>query len=549
MQNLLLIVAGLLVLVILVLAFRVQSLLAIQRGSHENKDGLSNRLNAFMFPTFLVVMGGLAIYYTFGASSSYMLPKAASIHGEETDFLFKVTMAVIGLVVLITHLLLMIFPFVYQYKKDRKAKFYPDNHVLELAWTVVPAIVLTVLVFKGWKVWSNIWKELDEDDKVEVVHVEAIAKQFEWVFRYPGMDGKYGRHDFRKIDESYNVAGLDYSDPENIEALDDFLSKELVLPKGKKVRVKIRAKDVIHSFFLPHFRVKMDAVPGQPTYFAFTPKYTTDEYKEHLRGLPTWADTIDDKPRWERFEYEVVCAEICGKSHYGMKGAMTVLDTLNPDTRIREYDVWFAKQKPNAIFDEDKKAAVIAQFKYFDADKKKQFISKLAELEKIHNNQIEVDEYKEKEFSIIDKLSEGDQEGFFKKANGNIASTQLIVAFSDKHYATVLEKANKIAEDLELPLDLRGLGLTEASNLGFVSDSAATVYKSVSNEYVGRASTEKAFVSIEKTDAYDALKDGKYIVVISAMEPKSKLSKEVYELALEKGYKVFAKTSNVITSL
>src|SRR5690625_6200429 len=102
--------------------------------------------------------------------------------------------------------------------------------------------------------------------------------QFKWMFRYPGEDGKLGARDFREITGS-NPIGQIWTDPKN---LDDLQPSDMVLPKGQKVRVRILSRDVLHSFFLPHFRVKMDAVPGMPTYFVFTPSQTTEEYRQEL---------------------------------------------------------------------------------------------------------------------------------------------------------------------------------------------------------------------------------------------------------------------------
>lgn len=359
MLNIVLASAAVLILVILILMFRVQSLLAIQRNSDERKGGLTNKVNAALFIVFGVVMGALAIWYTFAKADTYSLPKSASIHGNDTDTLFLITMAVCGLVVLLTHILLFGFSFKYQFKKERKAKYYPDNHILELVWTLIPAVVLAFLVFQGWKVWSNVMAEPDakkleisrsttDVGQREIIEVEAIAQQFGWEFRYPGKDGKFGRHDFRKLSLT-NTIGYDFSDPENLAALDDFSSSTLMLPKDKEILVKIRSKDVIHSFYLPHMRVKMDAVPGMPTTFRFTPTMTTMEMKAYLATQPSWniPDEEDStKTRANSFKYEVVCAEICGKGHYTMKGAMDVVSN-------EKFSAWYEAQEPWANKNKD----------------------------------------------------------------------------------------------------------------------------------------------------------------------------------------------------
>ena len=125
--------------------------------------------------------------------------------------------------------------------------------------------------------------------------------------------------------------------------IDDFLPTEIVLPVNQKVRVRITAKDVLHNFYLPHFRVKMDAVPGLPTYFIFTPIKTTQEYREELRKYPEWQVPADpsepDGPqRWETFEYELACAELCGKGHYSMRRLVKIVSQ-------EEYEEWLSTQK------------------------------------------------------------------------------------------------------------------------------------------------------------------------------------------------------------
>ncbi|MFN9680128.1 MAG: flagellar motor protein MotB, partial [Bacteroidota bacterium] len=97
--------------------------------------------------------------------------------------------------------------------------------------------------------------------------------------RYPGADGLIGEKNYKLI-SSENPLGQNWKDEKN---LDDFLATELVLPVGQKVRVRITAQDVLHNFYLPHFRVKMDAIPGMPTYFVFTPSKTTEEYRQELK--------------------------------------------------------------------------------------------------------------------------------------------------------------------------------------------------------------------------------------------------------------------------
>ena len=150
-----------------------------------------------------------------------------------------------------------------------------------------------------------------------------MGYQFAWAYRYPGKDGELGKSDFRKID-AINSMGIDLGDQ---KSHDDFIPTQLVLPKDKPVLLKIRGRDVIHSVYNPHFRMQMNAVPGMPTQFWFVPTVSTAEMREKT-GNPD-------------FNYELVCNKICGKSHYGMKGIITVLEQ-------DEYDSWYKEQQDNA---------------------------------------------------------------------------------------------------------------------------------------------------------------------------------------------------------
>jgi cytochrome c oxidase subunit 2 len=212
---------------------------------------------------------------------------------------------------------MFVFIYKYQYREGQKAKFYPDNHYLELAWTIIPAIVLAVLIFTGLRAWNDITGPASEDAEV----VELIGQQFNWTARYPGIkDQELGGTNFRLIDP-INEFGLDLTDK---NSFDDFKSLELHIPKGKEILLKIRAKDVLHSVFLPHFRVKMDAVPGMQTQFKFIATKTTEEMRTEL-GNPN-------------FNYELACTEICGRGHFSMKMTVVVDDE-------ETYEQWKASQE------------------------------------------------------------------------------------------------------------------------------------------------------------------------------------------------------------
>ena len=290
---------------------------------------------------FLVVCFYTAFHY-----KNEMMPygplKSASAHGFDVDWLFNVTLVITAIVFVITHVLL--FWFSYKYRMvdpKKKALFYVDDIKLELIWTIIPLIVFLILVSQGISIMNKMFKPLTAEDKY--IEIEATGYQFAWDIRYTGKDNKLGNKDFRLIDLATNSIGIDWNDE---ASLDDIVlggTDKIVLPKDTTVRVRITAKDVLHSFFLPHFRVKMDAVPGMPTFFTFRPVKTTKEFKEELKKYPEWNTPSDPSDptgpkRWETFEYELACAELCGKGHYSMRRVVEVVER-------DEYESWLKEQK------------------------------------------------------------------------------------------------------------------------------------------------------------------------------------------------------------
>lgn len=318
-MAILLIVLGLLVLILLMAqVYRILTLVSIAKGKTVQKpqSTFSNKLNAALFPiTF--VLGTIATIWYSNVASEFYLPEAASEHGVITDRMFWISMAIITAAFFVTNLLLFVFPYLYQFKENQKALFYPDNDKLEIVWTIVPAIVMAGLVISGWRVWSDITSPAPE----EAIQIEIMGKQFNWQVRYAGRDGVLGKHNFRKIDAT-NSMGVDYTDR---GSHDDFQPREIQIPKGYPIQLNIRARDVLHSVFMPHFRLKMDAVPGMPTKFWFVPTKTTAEMRQEL-GNPD-------------FNYELACTEVCGSGHFAMRMVIVVSEP-------EEFHKWFEEQEP-----------------------------------------------------------------------------------------------------------------------------------------------------------------------------------------------------------
>jgi cytochrome c oxidase subunit 2 len=142
----------------------------------------------------------------------------------------------------------------------------------------------------------------------EALLVQVTGEQFAWNIHYAGPDGKFGRTDIKLIDSQSNSLGLDRDDP---AAKDDVTNlNQLYLPVNRPVIVRLRSKDVIHSFGVPEFRVKQDAIPGLTIPLWFIPTVTTEEMRARM-GKP-------------EFQYEIACAQLCGLGHYRMRGFVTV---------------------------------------------------------------------------------------------------------------------------------------------------------------------------------------------------------------------------------
>ena len=302
-----------------------------------------NQTQGYMMLAFVFFIYWI-LAYCFWKWGNVLLPVAASEHGLEIDQLMLITMVVIFAVGIVTQWLLHYFAFVYRGSKDKKALFYAENHKLEFIWTIIPVIVLAVLIIYGLFTWTDIMS-FDEDDDPMVV--ELYAYQFDWRARYGGLDNTLGEANVRLI-EGLNQLGVDVSDP---NAQDDKVVTELHLPIGKKVLFKMRAQDVLHSAYMPHFRAQMNCVPGMITQFAYTPNITTKDMRleedviakvKHINEIRT-AKNIELIAKGEEalemydFEFLLLCNKICGSNHFNMQMNIIV------ETE-EEFNTWMSEQ-------------------------------------------------------------------------------------------------------------------------------------------------------------------------------------------------------------
>lgn len=314
-MSIALLLTGLLVLVVIGLLFRIQVLTAIYSGSTKRPIGRSNQVNALMWPIVLVLGGGAFIWSIVHYYHQTVIP-VASEHGVHLDSMFWLSMAIIMIAFVVTQVLLFWYSYRYQHQEGKRAYFYPHNNKIEIIWTTIPAVVMAILIFNGWKQWAGITSAAPKD----AVVLEVMGKQFNWLVRYPGADDKLGPVNFRLIDAT-NEWGFDFNDR---TTLDDFTPREIHLPKGRPVLIKIRSRDVLHSMYMPHFRSQMYAVPGMPTQFWFTPTKTTEEMRTETGNA--------------NFNYELACNQICGRGHFAMKMTVIVDDE-------QDYAAWQGQQK------------------------------------------------------------------------------------------------------------------------------------------------------------------------------------------------------------
>lgn len=343
MTALIILLCFILVSIVLVQIGKVTELTAQIKGERETlKD--NSKWNGWLSMVFMVLFlvgVTLSAYAYKNEMLGYGPHESASAHGSLLDELFLITLVITGIVFYLTQIALFWCAYKFRYKEGRKALFIPHDNRLEIWWTAIPAVVMTILVVRGLDAWNTVMADVKPDE--DYMEIEATAYQFAWTVRYPGADGKIGARDY-KMTTANNTLGQDFTDAKN---WDDMVSSGagdiLYLPVNKKVRVRIIAKDVLHNFYLPHFRVKMDAIPGLPTYFVFTPVKTTAEYRQELSKYPEYqqpADPADPNgpKRWEKFEYELACAELCGKGHYSMRRLFRIVPQ-------EEYDAWLQTQQ------------------------------------------------------------------------------------------------------------------------------------------------------------------------------------------------------------
>jgi cytochrome c oxidase subunit 2 len=236
------------------------------------------------------------------------LPALAATHGQEIDNLIGWThvfmlVLFVGWGAFLTYVLIR-----FRRSRNPVANYTGvKSHASSYLEGGVLVVELVLLFAFSIPLWAARVDHVPAETEALVVHV--TGEQFAWNVRYAGPDGKFGRTDIKLIDLQVNPLGVDRDDP---DAKDDVTTlNQLYLPVNRPVIVKLRSKDVIHSFGVPEFRVKQDAIPGLTIPVWFIPNVTTEEMRAR-QGKP-------------EFQYEIACAQLCGLGHYRMRGFVTVL--------------------------------------------------------------------------------------------------------------------------------------------------------------------------------------------------------------------------------
>ena len=250
---------------------------------------------------FLLVLIGSVVFHIL---TPWWWTSVASNWGSIDDTII-LTFWVTGFVFISVGLFMVYCIWKFKYQKNRKSEYKPEDSKLEFRLTVITTLGVAALLAPGLFVWNK-YVTVPKD----AYQIEVMAYQWAWGYRLPGKDGKLGKVDIKNINDK-NPFGISLKD---INGIDDIviLNEPLHLLKNKPVKVLLRSTDVLHNFYVPQFRGKMDMLPGSVTYYWFEPTKTG--------------------------KFEVLCAEFCGIGHYAMR-SMVIVD------EEKKYNEWLAKQK------------------------------------------------------------------------------------------------------------------------------------------------------------------------------------------------------------
>ncbi len=251
---------------------------------------------------FLLVIVGSVLFHIF---TPWYWTDIASNWGGMDDTI-TLTFWVGGGVFVAVCLFMVYCLFKYSYKPDRKAEYKPEDKKLEKILTWATTLGVAALLAPGLIIWNqyvNVPKN--------ALEIDVMAWQWGWAYRLPGEDGKLGTSKVSNINDETNPFGINLDDPYGKD--DVMIQSDLInLENNRPVKILLRSIDVLHNWYVPQFRSKMDAVPGTVTFYWFEPNKIG--------------------------EYEVLCAEYCGVGHYAMRGGVEVMDP-------EDYKIWLSEQE------------------------------------------------------------------------------------------------------------------------------------------------------------------------------------------------------------
>ena len=271
-------------------------------SADHRKTGLFAGIIFFLFTLAGVVLSLYAI-------RAWWFPPLASAEAASTDSMMNVFLAAIGIVFVGVHIVLAMFLIRFASDGKGKAVYWHEDRKLELTWTIIPAVILISFTIYGGISWFNQKINPAIAAEGEPFKISITAAQFAWYAQYPGPDGILGRTHSQFVNNQNNPVGIDPDDPAGAD--DIVVVNDIWVPVNQPIHVELRARDVIHSFFVPDFRLKQDAVPGRVTNAHFLPTKTGD--------------------------YEVACAELCGTGHYIMRSELKVVPQ-------EEFNSWLQQQ-------------------------------------------------------------------------------------------------------------------------------------------------------------------------------------------------------------
>lgn len=257
---------------------------------------------AIAIALIVLLLGSILFHFL----SPWYLTELASNWGS-IDNTISISFWVCGFVFAAVNLFMAYAIVRYRYRSEKRARYEPENKKLELWLTVITTIGIASLLAPGLLTWGKYVNVPDNAQQVEVV-----GQQWNWSFRFPGEDGKFGavRAELVSVD---NTFGMDPDDP---RGRDDVLvdHARVLLPVGEPVKAMLRSKDVIHNMQVAQFRAKMDLVPGQVSYLWIEPK--------------------------RKGEFEILCAELCGIAHFAMRGVVEVVERPAFESWLEQQPTW-----------------------------------------------------------------------------------------------------------------------------------------------------------------------------------------------------------------